>query len=91
MATTKQVQSALQRFRTKIKKATKEVEEILETIRDLEKTVDEYDADADVEVTRGLKREIDRSKDEITDLRKAVDKLDNELSDTNRKFHKLSR
>lgn len=91
MASTREVQNALKNFRSQIKKATKEIEDTLETVRDLEKNLDTWDADADLEITRGLKSEIDRGKDEISELRKAVDKLEREISDTNRKFANLAR
>lgn len=91
MATSREVQNILKQFTTQIKKATKEIDDVVDTIRDLEKALETYDADADLDITRGIKREIDRGKEQITELRKSVDKLERELSDTNRKYHNLSR
>lgn len=89
MATAKQVQGVLKKFRNQIKRSTKEIQEVLDLVRELETALKDYNADADLEITRGLKAEIKRGKEEITELRKIVDKLDNELSDTNRKFRNL--
>ncbi len=91
MASTRQVQGALRKFRDQIRKASKDIEDVTAAIRDLEKQLEEWDNDTDLEITRGLKKEIERGKDEISDLRKAVDKLEREISDTNRKYHNLSR
>lgn len=89
MATPREVRGVLKKFRNQVKKASKEIEDVLDLVRELETALETYNADADLDITRGLKAEIRRGKDEIQDLRKLVDKLDNELSDTNRKFHYL--
>ena len=91
MASPRQVQNTLSKFRSQVDRANNAIEEILETVRDLEQTLKDFDSDEDLDITRGLKREIERGKDEIQDLRRNVDKLDRELSDTNRKFSNLAR
>jgi len=72
-------------------RANSAIEEILGTVRDLEQALKDFDSDEDLDITRGLRREIERGKDEIQDLRRNVDKLERELSDTNRKFSNLAR
>lgn len=91
MASSREVQSVLRRFNADIDEANRIMKQILEAVRELEDVLEHYDADKDLDVNRGLKKEIERGKDQITELRKTVDKLDNELSDTNRKFSNLAR
>ncbi len=91
MATSRQVEAVLKKFTKSVEDADKYVNDVLETIRDLEAVLKEYDADEDLNITRGVKRQINRGKDKIADLRKSVDKLDRELSDTNRKYQNLAR
>lgn len=91
MATSRQVKSALAKFTKSMKKANKEIENLTTDIRDLEKALETWDADEDLDITRGIKREIDRGKDEIIELRKNVAKLEREISDTNRKYANLAR
>ena len=91
MASSRQVQSTLRQFTDYIDRANRDIAELLQAIRDLEKLLTEYNKDEDLDVTRAVKREIKRGKKEIEELRKNVDKLDRELSDTNRKFSNLAR
>lgn len=90
MATSREVQNVLGRFRKEIKRATKDITEILEVVEELEKALETYNADEDLDITRGIKGEIRRSKSEVDDLRKQIKKLDRELSDTNKKYHYLA-
>lgn len=91
MATSREVKNILQKFTAQLRYANNEVKKLNEVIDELEKALDTYDDDEDLEITRGIRREIDRGKSEIEDLRRNVAKLERELSDTNRKYHKLSR
>ncbi len=91
MATPRQVQNTLKQFTKYLDHANRDIAELLQAIRDLEKALTEYNQDEDLDVTRAIKREIKRGKKEIDELRKNVDKLDRELSDTNRKFSNLAR
>ncbi|MGB1286966.1 MAG: hypothetical protein ACPG7F_10565 [Aggregatilineales bacterium] len=90
MATSRQVQSVLKKFTNKIKRANDEIEDTLAVIRELEDALQTFNADEDLNVTRGIKGEIKRGKKEVDELRKNVDKLKRELSDTNRKYHHLA-
>lgn len=90
MATPKQVQTALKRFSKQIDRANDEIEEVLQTIRDLEKALDEFNADEDLNITRGIKGDIRQGKKKVDELRKNVDRLQKELSDTKRKYHYLA-
>lgn len=90
MANSNEVKNALVRFRKQIDRANKDIEDVLETVRDLESVLERYDADEDLQVNRSLRAEINRGKKEIDELRKNVDKLNRELSDTKRKYHYLS-
>ncbi len=90
MASSREVQNVIKRFRSEIKRATKDVEEILEVVQELETALETFNADEDLEITRGIKGEIRRSKAEVDELRKQIKKLDRELSDTNRKYHHLA-
>ena len=89
MASEREVKRVLERFTKGLRQANKSVEEVLDMIRDLEDALKTYDADADLNITRGIRGEIDRGKKQIAELRKNVDKLDRELSDTNRKYQNL--
>ncbi len=91
MASSREVQNALSRFREQVARANKEVEDVIELIQQLEEALEGYDEDADLEITRGIRSEIKKGKREIDDLRKSVDRLDRELSDTKRIYHHLSR
>lgn len=90
MANSREVKRVLQRFTKTIKRANDEVEDVLKTIRELEQVLESYNADEDLEITRGIKGEIRRGKNAIDELRKNVDKLDRELGDTNRKYRYLA-
>lgn len=90
MASSREVQRVLKRFRSEIKRATKDINEILEVVEQLETALEGFNADEDLDVTRGIKGEIRRSKGEVDELRKQIKKLDRELSDTNRKYHYLA-
>lgn len=90
MASSRQVQNVLKRFTRQLKRANDEVEELTKTIGELEEALEVFNADEDLNVTRGIKAEIKRGKKQITELRKNIDKLDRELSDTNKKYHYLS-
>jgi flagellar biosynthesis chaperone FliJ len=91
MANERHVKGALEKFTRSLKDANNYVEDVLQTVRELEEALETYDADADLKITRGIKGEIDRGKKQIQELRKNVDKLDRELSDTNRIYQKLRR
>ncbi|GAB4512792.1 MAG: hypothetical protein OHK0046_12830 [Anaerolineae bacterium] len=91
MATSREVQTILQRFTAQLKNANDEVERLLKVIKELEKALENYDDDADLDITRGIKAEIERGKAQISELRDNVAKLDRELADTNRKYQNLSR
>lgn len=91
MATAREVQNTLSRFNTQIDRATHEIQDLVQLIRQLEKEVEEFNADEDLDVTRGIKRDVNRSKDAIGDLRTAIEKLEREISDTNRKLSSLAR
>lgn len=90
MATPREVINKLKKFTQQIERANGEIEEVLKLIRELEKDLETYNADEDLEITRGMKSEINRGKKKITELKKTVNKLEKELSDTNRKYHYLS-
>ncbi len=90
MANSNEVKNALVRFRKQIDRANKDIEDVLETVRDLESVLERYDADDNLQVNRSLRAEINRGKKQIDELRKNVDKLNRELSDTKRKYHYLS-
>lgn len=90
MATAREVSSMIKRFSKQIERANKEIVETLEIIQELEKALETYNADADLDITRGLKRDINKGKKVVDELRSNVDKLDRELSDTNRKYHYLA-
>ncbi len=90
MANSNEVKNALVRFRKQIDRANKDIEDVLETVRDLESVLERYDADDNLQVNRSLRAEINRGKKRIDELRKNVDKLNRELSDTKRKYHYLS-
>lgn len=90
MATSKQVQSALKRFTNKLDRANDEIKDITKEIADLEKILETYNADEDLEINRSIKAEIRRGKKQVTELRKNIDKLDRELKDTNKKYHYLA-
>lgn len=91
MATSGDVNRALNKYISRIERATREVEDVLAVIRELEAALEAYDNDPEVEITRGIRGTINKSKKRIDDLRGSVRKLDNELSDTNRKYYQLSR
>lgn len=91
MASSREVQQVLRDFNEAIDGANKQLTYILEKVRELEQELSTFDADEDLNITRGVKREIDRGKREIEELRRNVDKLDRELSDTNRKYANLAR
>ena len=90
MASSREVERVLKRFNKELNNANDEIEHVLKTIKDLEKVLKEFNADEDLDITRGIKGEIRRGKKQIDELRKNVDKLDRELSDTNRKYHFLA-
>lgn len=90
MATSNEVKNALVKFRKQIDRANKDVEEVLETVRDLEKILEEYNADEDLQINRSLRAEINRGKKRIDELKSNVAKLNKELSDTKRKYHYLA-
>ncbi|MEL6148728.1 MAG: hypothetical protein AAFV33_02115 [Chloroflexota bacterium] len=90
MATPGEVRKALQQFSKKVDRANKEIEEVLQTVRDLEKVLDTYNADEDLNITRGIKADIRQGKKKVDDLRSNVNKLQKELSDTKRKYHYLA-
>lgn len=89
MATSREAINVLKKFRQQVGKATREIDEVLALVRDLETALHTFNADEDLEITRGLKAEIQRGKEEIDALRTLVNKLDNELADTKRKFYYL--
>ncbi|MEM6529174.1 MAG: hypothetical protein AAF653_12830 [Chloroflexota bacterium] len=90
MATPAEVRKALKKFSTKIDRANKEIEDVLQTVRELEKVLDTYNADEDLNITRGIKADIRQGKKKVDDLRNNVNKLQKELSDTKRKYHYLA-
>lgn len=90
MATSKHVQKILKRFTNQIDHANSEVVETVKLIKELEKALVEYNADEDLEITRGIKAEIKRGRKQVDELRANIKKLDKELSDTNRKYHYLA-
>ena len=90
MATSKQVQKILQRFTNQLDRANSEVVETVKLIKDLEKALEQYNADEDLEITRGIKSEINRGRKQVDELRANIKELDKELSDTNRKYHYLA-
>ncbi|MEM9952100.1 MAG: hypothetical protein AAF846_10890 [Chloroflexota bacterium] len=90
MATSKQVENALERFNRKLDRANDEIKDLIKVIRDLEKALETFNADEDLDVTRSIKSDIRRGKKEITELRKNIDKLERELKDTNRKYQYLA-
>lgn len=90
MATSKQVQKILQRFTNQLDRANSEVAETIKLITELEKALEQYNADEDLEITRGIKSEIKRGRKQVDELRGSIKKLDQELSDTNRKYHYLA-
>ncbi len=90
MASSREVQRVLKRFRSEIKRATRDITEILEVVEELETALEGFNADEDLDITRGIRGEIRRSKGEVDELRQQIKKLDRELSDTNRKYHYLS-
>lgn len=91
MATSRQVQNVLKRFTRQLKNANDAVEDLTKMIGELEEALEVFNADEDVDITRGIRGEIKRGKKQITELRKNIDKLDRELGDTNRKYQYLSR
>lgn len=91
MATAREVKNILSKFTKEIKRANKDIEEIIDVIRELEKALVTYDANTDLEITRGIQAEIRKGKEEIAELRKNIDKLEREVSDTNRKYQNLAR
>lgn len=91
MATAREVKNILSKFTKEIKRANKDIEEILDVIRDLEKALVTYDANEDLNITRGIQAEIRKGKEEISELRKNINKLEREVSDTNRKYQNLAR
>jgi chromosome segregation ATPase len=90
MSSSREVKKVLSRFTKHIKRANEDIEDVLETIHELEEALESYNADEDLTITRGIKGEIKRGKKQIERLRENVDKLDNELSDTSRKYYYLS-
>lgn len=90
MATAREVAGVIKKFTRQIDRANKEIEETLALVRELEKALETYNADEDLQITRGLKGDIRKGKKAIDALRKNVDKLDKEFSDTNRKYHYLA-
>ncbi|MEO1289068.1 MAG: hypothetical protein AAFV93_14990, partial [Chloroflexota bacterium] len=66
------------------------ISDLIKVIRDLEKALETFNADEDLDVTRSIKSDIRRGKKEITELRKNIDKLERELKDTNRKYQYLA-
>jgi len=90
MASSREVQRVLKRFRAEIKRATKDIKEILEVVDELEQALETFNDEEDLDITRGIKGEIRRSKSEVDELRSEIKKLDRELSDTNRKYHYLA-
>ncbi len=90
MANSNDVKRALVKFRKQIDRANKNVEDVLDTVRDLEKVLEAHNADADLQINRSLRAEINRGKKRIDELRKNVDKLNKELADTKRKYHYLT-
>lgn len=90
MATSREVQRVLKRFTKQIDRANSELVDTLEMLKDLEKALEEYNADENLDITRGIKAEIRRGRKQIDELRQNADKLKNELSDTNRKYHYLA-
>ena len=90
MATSKQVEKILKRFTDQLDRANSEVVETMKLIVDLEKALETYNADADLEITRTIKSEITRGRKQVDELRQNIKKLDAELSDTNRKYHYLA-
>lgn len=90
MATSKEVQRSLAKFRKEIQQSTKDVQGVLEAIQALESDLETWNADETLDITRGIKTEIKKSKEEVDELRKVVKKLNDELSDTNRKYYYLA-
>jgi len=90
MATPREVKNALSKFSSKVDRATKEIDDVLDTIRELEKLLETYNADEDLQITRGIKAEIRGGKKKVDNLRNSVNKLQKELSDTKRKYHYLA-
>lgn len=89
MATARQVQSVIKRFVAEIDAANRDIRQLTQTIKDMEKALKEFNEDEDLNISRSIRADIDRGKREISELRTNIQKLEREISDTNRKFNNL--
>lgn len=89
MATARQVQSVIKRFVSEIDDANSNIRRLTETIQEMEEALETFNEDEDLEISRSIRGDIDRSKRQITELRENIQRLEREIGDTNRKLNNL--